>query len=434
MVRRLLALVLAASTLTVAGAAAAGDPGRSQQWALDRIGPAAGRGAGVVVAVLDTGVDLAHVDLRDRVLPGVDLVDSDDVAQDENGHGTHVAGIIAATDGNGAGIAGVAPSASILPVRVLDADGSGTLDTVVAGVRWAVAHGADVVNLSLSEDAQAVLGPSLADALREAWAAGVVPVIAAGNQYVLGSGFADEPAMVVGATTRDDTKPTYSSSVGSARWGIAAPGGEQPALGQDGAVLSTYWVAGMTDQYAYDAGTSMAAPHVAGAVAVLLGMGMSPQQAVDRLLATADDIGAAGRDDTFGAGRLDLREAAATGDGTDPANQTPAPTAAPAPAPTRAPTTRPAPGASTSSTLGAATAPTDTGSTPTMTVEPGPSTTSKLDGANARRAGSDDDDDADEDEQSTTLPAIVAGALAMGVLVAGARVRRQHPRPGAGSP
>ena len=413
--RRLLLLVLVASSLTVARAGAAGDPGRPQQWALDRIGAASARGEGVVVAVLDTGVDLAHVDLRDRVLPGVDLVDGDDVAQDENGHGTHVAGIIAATAGNGAGIAGVAPGASLLPVRVLADDGTGTLDTVVAGVRWAVAHGADVVNLSLSEDAQAVLGPSLADALREAWDAGVVPVIAAGNQYVLGSGFADEPAMVVGATTRGDGKPTYSSSVGGAKWGIAAPGGEQPALGQEGAVLSTYWVAGMSDQYAYDAGTSMAAPHVAGALAVLLGMGLSPQQAVDRLLATADDIGSPGRDDTFGAGRLNLAAATAT-DGTDPANETPAP--APSTATTSA--ARPSPGASI------AAAPTETTSTtlapaPTMTVEAQPTTTSKAQAVTAGRA-----EDTGDDEQSKTVPAIAAGALAVAVLAGLQRTRARR--------
>ncbi|HEX4904345.1 MAG TPA: S8 family serine peptidase [Acidimicrobiales bacterium] len=410
--RRLLVLVLVASSLTVANAGAADDPGRPQQWALDRIGAASGRGAGVVVAVLDTGVDLAHVDLRDRVLPGVDLVDGDDVAQDENGHGTHVAGIVAATGGNGAGIVGVAPAASLLPVRVLGDDGTGTLDTVVAGVRWAVAHGADVINLSLSEDAQAVLGPSLADALREAWEAGVVPVIAAGNQYVLGSGFADEPAMVVAATTRDDGKPSYSSSVGSARWGIAAPGGEQPALGQDQAVLSTYWVAGMTDQYAYDAGTSMAAPHVAGAVAVLLGMGMSPQQAVDRLLATADDIGSPGRDDTFGAGRLDLAAAAAS-DGVDPGNETPAPTPAPTTAPGRSGTATTAPAAADAAST------TSVAPTPTMTVEPRPSTTSKTDAVTAALT----DDDADDDDPSKTAPAIVAAALALTVLACIQRVR-----------
>ena len=422
--RRPLALVLLAAALTiVAPANAADDPGRPQQWALDRIGAAdsAGQGAGVTVAVIDTGVDLAHVDLRDRVLPGIDLVDDDDVAQDANGHGTHVAGIVAATAGNGVGVAGVAPRASILPVRVLDAEGSGVLDDVVAGIRWAIANGADVINLSLSEDTQAVLGPRLADAIREAWAAGVVPVIAAGNEYVLGSGFADEPAIVVAGTTREDGKPSYSSTVGDAKWGMAAPGGEQPALGQQGAVLSTYWVEGMTDQYAYDAGTSMAAPHVAGAVAVLLGLGLTPQQAVDRLLATATDIGPPGRDDLFGMGRLDLARATATAaatDGTEPEQAETSPTSAPAPPSTGAPAPP------------AATDPSST--TPSVAPDAGPTSSVANDDASPP---TDDNDavltdieptggDDDDDDPSTTLPAIVAGVLAAGTLVAGVRVRR----------
>ena len=191
-----------------------------------------------------------------------------------------------------------------MPVRVLGPDGSGNLDDVVAGIRWAVAHGARVINLSLGEDTQTLLGPAFGDALREAWAAGAVPVVSAGNQFLTGSGFRDEPALVVAATDRDDTKPTYSSGVGAARWGIAAPGGELPDLGADGAILSTYWTGKEPNQYAYLAGTSQAAPHVAAAVAILLSTGrFTPSQAVHRLLDTAKDFGIPGHDATFGAGR-----------------------------------------------------------------------------------------------------------------------------------
>src|SRR5205823_6398924 len=146
--------------------------------------------------------------------------------QDAYGHGTHVTGIVAALAGNGKGVAGVAPGVKILPVRVLDDHGSGSLDNVVAGIHWAVDHGAKVVNLSLGEDTQPLLGPAFGDALRWAWSKGAIPVVAAGNQFLTGSGLSDEPAMIVTATTRDDTKPTYSSGVGAAAWGIAAPGGE----------------------------------------------------------------------------------------------------------------------------------------------------------------------------------------------------------------
>jgi subtilisin family serine protease len=413
-------LALAAGVATATGVLAgpAADPGRGSQWALDQIGATTDGGAGITVAVVDTGVDLGHVDLRDHLVPGIDLVDGDDVPQDANGHGTHVAGIVAASAGNGAGVAGVAPGASIMPVRVLDADGSGTLDDVVAGIRWAVDHGASVLNLSLSEDAQAVLGPSLSDALRDAWSAGVVPVVAAGNQYVLASGFAEEPAIVVAATTRSDTKPSYSSGVGAARWGMAAPGGEQPVLGEEDAILSTYWVDGERDQYAYDCGTSMAAPHVAGAVAVLLGLGLSPQDAVDRVLATAKDIGQPGRDDVFGAGRLDL---AAASDGIDPVNEEPAPEPAPTTSAPASPTTTAAPPAAAGSTPSSGAGP---GLPPTVTVQPAPPTTSKLDELSRgdEAAGADEGDD---DDPSTTVPAIIAGVLAAGAAAAGAVVRRR---------
>jgi subtilisin family serine protease len=401
-VRRALALVVVlVAALTAVPARAADDPGRAEQWALDRIDAAHARGdgTGITVAVIDSGIDLAHVDLRDRIVPGVDLVGGDEVPQDENGHGTHVAGIIGATRGNGAGIAGVAPGVSIMPVRVLDADGAGSLDTVVDGIHWAIAHGAEVLNLSLSEDTQAVLGPALSDALRDAWDAGVVPVVAAGNQYVLGSGFADEPAIVVAATTRDDTKPSYSSSVGAARWGMAAPGGEQPALGNAGAILSTYWVAGEHDQYAYDCGTSMAAPHVAGAIAVLLGLGLTPQQAVDRLLSTAKDIGAPGRDDTFGAGLLDLGTATAGLGG--PSGLAPPPAAPPQ---TTSTTARQV-GASSGVSVGAP---------PTVTVQPTSTLPPKVTSTTQRRPIVDQrtPERGDDDGQSKTIP-LVVGLVAL---------------------
>ena len=414
--RRLAALAAAVTLLLLSSPAGAStDPGRAKQWGLDRIGESAARGTGegVVVAVVDTGVDLQHVDLRDRLLPGIDIVGHDSDPQDENGHGTHVAGIIGADADNGVGVAGVAPGVKLLPVRVLDADGSGALDDIVAGIHWAIDHGADVINLSIGEDTQAVFGPSLSGAVRDAWKAGVVPVIAAGNQYVLGSGFSDEPALVVSATTRDDGKPSYASGVGAAKWGIAAPGGEQPMLGEDGAILSTYWIAGKRDQYAYDCGTSMAAPHVAGAVAVLLGLGYTPQQAVDRLLSTAKDIGAPGRDSTFGAGLLDIAAATAS-DGIDPDNTEPPNTTAP---PAQSPPTTVA-GQSTPPTAGNAPAP-----APTVTVAPTPTLPAKSVDAPRTASGASSDDSSD----NKAVPGVVAAAAALGTGAAAFALRRRLP-------
>lgn len=341
-----LAVALAAVLVTVLPAPAhANDPARARQWGLDLIGAdtghEVGQGDGVVIAVVDSGVDLDHEDLVPNLVAGIDVVDDDRTPQDGYGHGTHVAGIAAAAGDNGRGIRGVAPRASIMPVRVLGDDGSGSTSHVVEGIEWAVANGADVINLSLGQAAQGIFGSSLSAAIEDAWAAGAVVVVSAGNDFIFSSGFGDEPAIVVSATTRGDGKPDYSNGVGSAMWGMAAPGGgcATIACSTDDGVFSTYWDEDQDDVYAFLSGTSMAAPHVAGAAAVLLSLGLSPRQTVDRLLATAQDIGASGRDSTFGEGRLDLA-AATAGIGAAPS-----PTAAPtrSPVPTPSATSVPAP-------------------------------------------------------------------------------------------
>jgi subtilisin family serine protease len=307
------ALSLGFAVLLPSARAATNDPLRERQWNLDKIGAEAAwtvaNGTGITVAVVDSGVDFEHEDLQGKLLPGHDFVENDDVAQDAFGHGTHVAGLIGAATGNGRGIAGVAPGVKLLPVRVLDDKGEGEADAVVAGIRWAISHGANVVNLSLGNDFQSVFGPNFTDAVRDAWSAGIVCVVSAGNQLP-SSGFTDEPAIVVSATTRDDQSPTYANGVGEAKWGMAAPGGELPTLGEDNAILSSYWVSTAHDEYAYLAGTSQAAPHVSAAVAILLSTGkFTPVQAVQRLLETAKDVGTPGHDTLFGYGRLDLAAA-----------------------------------------------------------------------------------------------------------------------------
>lgn len=324
-----------------AGTATPNDPVFSQglQWGLGRIAaPAAwpsGTGRGITIAVVDSGVDLAHEDLAAKLVAQVSCIGSNGnasacsgSAQDDNGHGTHVAGIALAATNNGKGVAGVAPDARLMAVRVLEnqcgaggCTASGSSNDVAAGIRWAADHGANVINLSLGGGAvQGVLGCSFCDAVEYAWGKGALVVIAAGNDSVLPAGFGNEHALVVTATTRDDTRASYSNAssgfIRAARWPVAAPGGEPESAASDCAtggrpkgVLSTYWVSGKANRYACLAGTSMAAPHVSGALAVLLGSGRSPQAAVDRLLATAEDLGPQGRDDSFGFGRIDLARA-----------------------------------------------------------------------------------------------------------------------------
>jgi subtilisin family serine protease len=325
--RALVALVAAglAAGALAAPAPAANDPGRSKQWALDRIGAdaawAAGTGRGTTVAVIDTGVDARHEDLSPKIADDVSCIGAagdpskcSGSGADDDGHGTHVAGIAAAATGNGRGIAGVAPAARILAVRVLQHDpftdgARGSVGDVRAGIRWALGNGADVINLSLGPEVSlGVIGAGLDDDIAAAWEAGVVVVVAAGNEILFPSGYGDVDAIVVTATDRQDRKASYASTVGSARWGMAAPGGDG---GEENGILSTWWAEGEQDRYAYAAGTSMAAPHVAGAAAVLRSLGLSPQQSVERILSTAADLGASGRDSVFGHGRLDLAAATA---------------------------------------------------------------------------------------------------------------------------
>ncbi|MEO7836127.1 MAG: S8 family serine peptidase, partial [Acidimicrobiales bacterium] len=304
--RPFLVAVLSTVVLLAAPPAPAGavtDPRLPEQWGLAVIGaPAAwpvGSGNGVTIAVVDTGADFAHEDLGGKLLPGRNFVDPGKSAQDDQGHGSHVSGIAAAATGNNVGVAGTAPGARILPVKVLDAAGSGSVDSISQGIVWAASNGAQVINLSLGPNAilATLLGSGLEGAVNEAWSKGAVVVIAAGNDFLFSSSYSTVNAIVVTATTRDDRQAGYASGVGAAKWGMSAPGGAGGDNNADN-ILSTGWRAGVANSYEYLAGTSMATPYVAGAAAVLRGLGLSPQQTVDRLLATAKDLGSAGRDST----------------------------------------------------------------------------------------------------------------------------------------
>jgi subtilisin family serine protease len=333
--RRLACALAVAVTLAGAGApwltraAAAADPDQSKQWGLAAIGaPAAwarSTGAGIRIGIVDTGVDLAHEDLAAKIVARADCVDSGGqtsacrtgaaAGQDDYGHGTHVAGIAAAITGNGKGVAGVAPAAELVVVKALSAD-SGSADDVNAGVKWAVDHGARIVNLSISGGLEGSLlgsGTSLTEGIEYAWSHGAVVVLAAGNANFLGLGganYGDAHAVVVGATGHDDKLTGYSSPLGNARWALLAPGGSDDGVA-DHEVHSTYWRSGTTNQYGELFGTSMAAPHVSGTLALLMAGGLTTQAAVDRVLATANGSVACGTAQ-YCAGRLDAAAAVAS--------------------------------------------------------------------------------------------------------------------------
>jgi subtilisin family serine protease len=281
------------------------DPYFSQQWALQAIGApsawAATTGTGITVAVVDTGVDLGHPDLTGQMVPGVNLVDPGQPPSDDNGHGTALAGIIAASTDNGIGVAGVAPHARIMPVKALDADGRGSASTVDAGIEWAAAHGARVINLSFGDLLPGDLPPGLRQAVATARSDGAICVLAAGNDPQAVDTYPDADAVVVGAATEQGTAAAYSSSVGDAPWAISAPGGGGTSSATN--VISTYWTPGGGATYASLAGTSMATAFVSGALADLLSLGLTPRLAVQRLLATANPMKETARS---GAGELDL--------------------------------------------------------------------------------------------------------------------------------
>ncbi|MFP5321901.1 MAG: S8 family serine peptidase [Acidimicrobiia bacterium] len=352
--------------------AAAAEP----EWNIARIGAPASA-PGVLVAVVDTGVDGAHPALAGRVERGIDLVDG--TGGDPNGHGTHVAGTVAGADA-GCGSIGVVPDARILPVRVLDEDGEGTADVVAEGIRRATDAGAAIINLSLGTDVvlRNVAGSGLREAIDYAWSKGAIPVLAAGNDGlvggIVGSGYGGLPAVVVTATDHEDRVAPYATSIGSADWGMSAPGGD--TSGQQGRDIRSAFPG---RRCALNAGTSMAAPHVSGALAALRAAGLAPRAAVDRLLATARDLGSPGPDGTYGHGLVDLRAALRSS------------SPAPPPPPTTVPPAEPTP--SPSATTAAPPPPDELGPTasPAPTQAPGAPSTTVTDGGPDEPAPGEDD-------------------------------------------
>jgi subtilisin family serine protease len=315
-----------------------------QQIRLYDAQPAGRSGQGVVVAVLDGWIDRSHPDFGGRALRGADCTSGTCVAgqtRDNCGseHGTHVAGTVASSS------FGVAPRATLLPVRVLTDDGSGgctgTPAHVAAGIRWAMQQGAKVLNLSLGPDVGG-LGASgtIATAVHEAASAGAVVVFSAGNAAKPISQTYGSDALVVAATAPDGKIADYSQY--GAGISVAAPGGQPTKSGCDAGeqecctqalCITSLYPGG---EYAVAAGTSMAAPHVSGLAALLFGQtpSRSRQSVLDRIRGTAHPLSGAG------SGLIDASAALAV---QKPAPR-PAETRSSARPPTRQPPTGPAPG------------------------------------------------------------------------------------------
>jgi len=257
----------------------------------------------IVIAVLDTGVDMLHPDLAAKIVPGgYDFANDDDNATDDNGHGTMAAGIAAADTDNNEGIAGVAWDCMILPVKVMDDEGSGYYSWIIEGIRWATDNGADVINLSLGGDES---DPAMEDALRYANERGVVVVASAGNDgdSVLYPAAYDAYCLAVAATDYNDICPDWSNP--GPQIDVAAPGERIISC------VPTWFWGQDSLPYAWGYGTSFSAPHVAGQAALIKSIKpwLTPSEIMNVIRFTADDVNAEslpGKDDQLGHGRINL--------------------------------------------------------------------------------------------------------------------------------
>jgi subtilisin family serine protease len=279
-------------------------PSQTLTWNIERVGAtsswAISTGDPVKVGVIDTGIDLKHPDLQANIKGGFNAINPLKSANDDNGHGTHVAGIIAALN-NSIGVVGVGPNINLYAIKVLNASGSGYLSDVIEGLDWAVANGMQVVNMSLgtSQDVQ-----SFHDAILRAYNAGVTIVAAAGNSGGAVSYPAAYPEVIaVSATDQNDQIASFSSR--GPEVDLAAPGVN---------IYSTY----KGQSYATLSGTSMAAPHVSGAAALIIDTKKcdlnldgicTPAEVQQRLEQTAIDLGTQGKDYLYGSGLVDVYNA-----------------------------------------------------------------------------------------------------------------------------
>ena len=266
-------------------------------------------GSGINVSIIDSGINPSHPDIAGRVIRWIDFVGSQALPYDDFGHGTHVAGTVAG-NGSGGTTTGVAPDSNLFGVKVLDGAGSGDERDVISGIEWSIENKADIISMSLGSSQTWTTpncdsdDPAMATAIYNAINAGSVVVVAAGNSA---SGVSSPGciggAIAVGAVYSSDTI-TYFSGRGSAMadHGLVAPGYSINSLN-------------MTGGYIIKSGTSMATPHVSGTIADLLqaarnkGLFLSPAQVKNIFDNTSIDLGTTGKDNIYGAGRIDVFEA-----------------------------------------------------------------------------------------------------------------------------
>lgn len=308
------------TSVPIGAALAVDDPGSALQWHLGAVQADSAwdtsTGDGVVVAVVDSGIsqDGEDLDCHTFVAPynAITQTPGAAAAADDHGHGTHVAGTVAQCTNNGIGVAGVAFDASLMPVKVLGASGSGFLSWIARGIDWARDNGADVINLSLG--CVGCSSEMVDDAIDAAVDQGIVVVAASGNQNATSVSFpASHPGVIaVGATDYVGNRSPYSNR--GSELDLVAPGGDtsQDANGDgfgDGVLQETF-VDDVWDYYFFQ-GTSMATPHVSGGAALLkaVASGLDSVSVRSILETTAVDRGPVGFDNEYGHGLVQLADA-----------------------------------------------------------------------------------------------------------------------------
>lgn len=249
----------------------------------------------IIIAVVDTGVDLDHPDLRRRLTNGYNVLENNEFPDDDNGHGTHVAGIIASDTNNREGVAGITWYNKIMPVKAMSAEGVGTTFEIAKGIIWAVDHGADVINLSLGNYQPSSL---LKEAVDYAYDKNVVLISAAGNENTSQPSYPSAYPEVLSVAAVNYTGQRAPFSNYGDYIDVTAPGVQIP---------STYF----NQQYAALSGTSMAAPHAAGLAGLLLSANpdLTNREVIDIIKNTAYDLGTPGTDSDFGSGLIDVKNA-----------------------------------------------------------------------------------------------------------------------------
>lgn len=251
--------------------------------------------ADIIVAVIDTGIDLDHADLKNRLVKGINVFDAESPPYDEVGHGTHVAGVISATVNNNEGVAGMSWYNKVMPIKALDHTGAGSTYSVAEGIIWAVDHGAQVINMSLGNYANSEF---LHDAIKYAYDQDVILVAATGNDNTEDPGYpAAYPEVLAVSATDSNQKITSFSNFGN-YVDVAAPGEN---------IASTY----PNNQYAGLSGTSMASPHVSALAALIRTANplLKNKEVMEIVRQTSLDLGVKGRDKYYGYGQIDVAKA-----------------------------------------------------------------------------------------------------------------------------